>query len=337
MNYKLFSLFLFISFFFYSSFCKIAAKSDSLIFEVKEESLKSFYKELKIICKKNNLQKFTTHRSYPKFGKKIEWQSICIKIKNNGQNEKRFILNNFQTINLSNKEGLLTGYYEPEINVSKKKSKRFTIPILKYNANYKKMTREDINKNFNNKDVLLWTDNKIDLFFLQIQGSGIGLFENKKKIKISYAGNNDLKYKSIGKLMLKKRLIKGELNLFSIKDYLNKNLKKVDQILNYNERYIFFKLSKKNILDSSKGAMGLNLSPFVSVAIDTKHYPLGLPLVLQSKIYGMLPVIAMDKGSAIIGKNRADLFIGRGKKAEKIAGKLKEKLVIHALIPRNKK
>ena len=51
----------------------------------------------------------------------------------------------------------------------------------------------------------------------------------------------------------------------------------------------------------------------------------------------MLPVIAMDKGSAIIGKNRADLFIGRGKKAEKIAGKLKEKLVIHALIPRNKK
>ena len=132
-------------------------------------------------------------------------------------------------------------------------------------------------------------------------------------------------------------MIKGEINLFSIKDYLNKNPKKVDQILNYNERYIFFALSRKNILDSSKGAMGLNLSPYVSVAVDTKYYPLGLPLILKSETYGMLPVIAMDKGSAIIGKNRADLFIGRGKKAEEIAGRLKEKIVIQALIPRNRK
>ena len=72
------------------------------------------------------------------------------------------------------------------------------------------------------QDVLLWTDSKIELFFLQIQGSGIGLLEKKKKIKINYGGNNKKKYSSIGKLLKEKKLINGEINLFTIKNFSTK-------------------------------------------------------------------------------------------------------------------
>ena len=92
-----------------------------------------------------------------------------------------FLKQNFDLKLLSNNPGLLTGYYEPEILVSKKRNKKFKIPILKYNNSYKNLSRENITKNFNEKDVLLWTDDKIDLFFLQIQGSGIGVLQNKKR------------------------------------------------------------------------------------------------------------------------------------------------------------
>ena len=84
------------------------------------------------------------------------------------------------------------------------------------------------------------------------------------------------------------------------------------------------------------GSIGLSLIPFASVAIDKKYYPLGVPLILDkvSEIK-LLPVISMDTGGAIIGKNRADLFTGRGSEAEKIAGELKEKLFIYVLVPRD--
>ena len=83
-------------------------------------------------------------------------------------------------------------------------------------------------------------------------------------------------------------------------------------------------------------SIGLNLIPSVSIAIDKEYYPLGIPLILN-KVHDnkILPVISMDTGGAIIGKNRADLFTGRGIEAEKIAGELKEKLFIYVLVPKD--
>ena len=83
------------------------------------------------------------------------------------------------------------------------------------------------------------------------------------------------------------------------------------------------------------GSIGLSLNPYTSVAIDKKYYPLGIPLILHKVTdKRLLPVISMDTGGAIIGKNRADLFTGRGVAAEKIAGELKKKLLIYVLVPK---
>ena len=78
----------------------------------------------------------------------------------------------------------MTGYYEPEINVSLRKTKKFNVPILRYNKYYAKFDRRKIESSFKMKDVLLWTDSKIELFFLQIQGSGIGSLGGGKKLKL---------------------------------------------------------------------------------------------------------------------------------------------------------
>ena len=157
----------------------------------------------------------------------------------------------FQIKNLSNIDGKLTGYYEPKIKVSKIKTESFSIPILKYNKKFSGMKRSEINKQFRESDVLLWTDDKIDFFFLQIQGSGLGVFENGEKIKILYNGNNNLKYTSIGNVMIKKSLLnKKDVNLFTIKKYLRQNPNRAINILNENDRYIFFRITphKKTFL-----------------------------------------------------------------------------------------
>ena len=300
-----------------------------------ERDLSNFFKLFKKVCEKklsHNLQK---HSSYPFLGTKNQWNIVCKNLKTEVLNWS-FLLQNFKIIELSDKAGLLTGYYEPEIKVSFNKTKRFNIPVLKYNKNYDMLERKKIESNFKIQDVLVWTDSKIELFFLQVQGSGIGILENKKKIKINYGGNNKKKYTSIGKFLKKKKLIKGEINLFTIKKFLIENPKLTDKILNQNDRYIFFNIDQKDFKKSSLGSVGLSLIPNASVAIDKKYYPLGIPLVLHKvSDKKLLPVISMDTGSAIVGENRADLFTGRGFEAEKIAGELKKKLLIYVLVPKD--
>ena len=300
-----------------------------------EKDVSNFFKLFKKVCEKKLYENLQKHRSYPNFGTISQWKMVCKKLNTKNLNLS-FLLQNFKHKALSNKQGILTGYYEPEINVSFKKTKKFNVPILRYNKNYDQLDRNKIESNFKMQDVLLWTDSKIELFFLQIQGSGIGLLEKEKKIKINYGGNNKKKYSSIGRLLKEKKLINGEINLFTIKRFLYENPKLANDILNHNQRYIFFSINKKNTEKNSIGSIGLRLLPFASTAIDKKYYPLGIPLILDKVSDSkLLPVISMDTGGAIIGKNRADLFTGRGMVAEKIAGELKKKLLIYVLVPKD--
>ena len=309
--------------------------NDLLKYNSVEGDINEFVKSLKKVCEKKLFYNLQRHPSYPNLGTAKQWKVVCNSLKTKALN-RSFLLQNFRFKELSDKVGILTGYYEPEIMVSFKKTKKFNIPLLKHNKKYDMLERKKIESNFKMEDVVVWTDNKIELFFLQIQGSGVGTLENKRQIKINYGGNNKKKYSSIGKFLKKKKLIKGEINLFTIKKFLRENPDITDQILNQNERYIFFDIDKKNTKKSSVGSIGLNLSPYISVAIDKTYYPLGIPLILH-KISDkkLLPVISMDTGGAIIGKNRADLFTGRGIAAEKIAGELKKKLLIYVLVPKD--
>ena len=330
-------LFIFCILFFNNSLSNTITK---LVDELKNNNfinydIKEFYDLLKDNCSERLIVNLKSHASYPSFGTEKSWKNICKKIKSSNKSEKKFILENFKIKKLSDLNGLLTGYYEPEIKVSFKRDEIFKFPILKYNEKYKNIPRNKIENSFYSKDVLLWTNNKIELFFLQIQGSGIGVLPNKRIIKIAYGGNNNEKYTSIGKLLKKSELSGKEINLFTIKKFLYENPKKVEKILHANKRYIFFKIKNKDPKKKGPvGSYGVNLVKNISMAIDKIYYPLGIPMLIKLIDKNLsIPALALDTGSAIKGVNRADLFTGSGEKAENIAGTLKEKVLLYTLIP----
>ena len=314
-----------------------SAISNKQIHDLTNKQVALFSSQFKSVCDSSkfykNLNKIFKH----KFGKANEWKQKCLILKeiNSVEEFGRYLIQNFKFKKIQENSGLLTGYYEPIIRVSRKQTNVYKFPVLGRNKYYIKKPRGFIEENFRKKDVILWTDDKINLFFLHIQGSGVGEFSNKKKVKLVYDGNNEMSYTSIGKLLIKKEYInKDNVNLFTIKEWLRANSNLSKELLNQNKRFIFFKEISFGVGAQPIGAFGTSLMPNYSIAVDKNIYPLGLPFFIQmEKDKSILPVVSLDTGGAIIGANRADLFFGRGKDAEKKAGILKKKIYLHAFIP----
>lgn len=299
------------------------------------ENLDLFIKPLKESCNTGFLIKnLKHHSSYPRFGSVKKWKNFCVRL-NSSKDPKDFLLRNLDAKIFSYEMGLLTGYYEPLVHISYDKDSLYKYPILK-KSEHLMIPRRKILTNYKKKDVIGWAKNDINLFFLQIQGSGIGLLKSGEMIKISYAGNNGYEYSSIGKYLIKKSfLTKEDISADKIKKWLKENKKKRNEVFSQNRRYIFFKFEK---FDKSypKGAGGVALTPKISIAVDNKIYPYGIPVLTQTnkKKYNLI-LITHDTGSAIKGPNRGDLFVGRGEKAGSEAGKLIEKLKLYYLTPKN--
>lgn len=281
---------------------------------------KSFYRNL------------STHPTYPKFGNVERWQKFCREF-TKSNNQKDFVSQNLKINTLSNKKGILTGYYQPLLKISFQKNSLYKYPILK-KRKHLMIPREEISYAYKKEDVLCWAQSDIEVFFLQIQGSGLGLLKSGKILKISYSGNNGFNYTSIGKVLVKKSLLKKNgISAQKIKQWLKNNPKKKDLIFNHNRRFIFFELSD---FDNTYpiGSSNRELIPRVSLAIDSNIYPYGIPmLTLTKKKEYNLMVLTHDTGSAIRGQNRGDLFLGRGEKVGLEAGMLVEELKILYLTP----
>ncbi len=282
-------------------------------------------------------------------------------------NAKLFLLQNFTPYSIVDKnnkdEGLLTGYYEPQLHASLKESAKYKYPIyatpkdlvvvdlssiypeLKHYRLRGKIQNNKLVPYFSRKEsqfhdlnasVLCYCDSKIERFFLEVQGSGKVILDDNSTMYIGYDNQNGYKYASIGKYLLKKgEILPQNISLQSIKAWLIKHPSRVDEVLNYNKSMIFF--SKHN--QSATGALGLQLRVKSSIAVDKKYIPLGNMLYLSSKLGNKkfnTIVFAQDTGGAIKGPLRADLFLGSGSKALKIAGKLKAPLKLWLLIPNNK-
>ena len=118
------------------------------------------------------------NKQYPKFGSIKDWKEFCVKLEDTKSNLKNLIPKNIRIIKNNYPAGLITGYYQPTIKVSFIRNKEYKYPILKKNKIYDLKTRAFIDKNYKDDDIILWTDDYINLFFLQIQGSGIGVFKD---------------------------------------------------------------------------------------------------------------------------------------------------------------
>ena len=239
-----------------------------------------------------------------------------------------------------NNNGIMTGYYEPEIKAYKYQKKN-TYPLYKkdinkYGETIFSSTRKEINKGLlKNKGLeLAWVENEIEAFFFHIQGSGRLRFPNGEIKRIKFSGSNNKKYTSIGKILLKRNKIKKEnMSMHSIKDWLYKNKDEALEVMEQNERYIFFEEYAGEI----KGSAGVDLHPMISIAVDNSYHNLGDILLIndiKNKKYFL--GIAHDTGVAIKGPSRIDLFTGFGHQAEMIASGLNNKVSINKLKSKNK-
>ena len=127
-----------------------------------------------------------------------------------------------------------------------------------------------------------------------------------------------------------------EVSLQSIRKWLDKNPRRVNEVLHYNKSVVYFKQRE----NSASGSLGLRLTATRSIAVDRRYIPLGSMLYLNASIKDETVsriVLAQDTGGAIKGAIRADLFMGFGADARETAGKLKSPLKLWILLPKNKK
>lgn len=296
-------------------------------------------------------------------------KSVCQKALK-ATNGKEFFTKNFTPYKLLNKDettdGLITGYYEPILNGSFAKTDIFKYPLYKTPKDLitvrlssiypelKKYTlrgkivgnrlvpyesRKDFDKINKKLKPLLYVDNKVDKFFLEIQGSGKVKLPNHKILNIAYAQQNGRKYYPIGRKLVKDGYIdKKDISLQSIKQWCDENPSKVDELLNLNDSVVFFRISSK----TATGSLGVELVAHRNLAVDRSFIPLGFPVFLNTtNPIDNTPInslmVAADTGGAIKGDVRADYFWGNGAKAEQNAGKMAQKGSLTLLIPNQEK
>ncbi len=236
-----------------------------------------------------------------------------------------------------------TGYFIPVIKVSKTKDEIYKYPLYRKPKSGRLPSRKKIddgNALANRGLELCYSDDLLDNFLMQVQGSGIVEYEDGTKELLSYGGQNGHRYKSIGKyLVAAGHVPKEKISLEAIKTWCAENPDSVSTLLNRNPSYVFFNKSKKE----PSGAAGVPLSPFVSVAVDKRYIPLGSTLLVA------VPVLddndnfigheykistAQDVGGAIKGKGRMDFFCGTGESGKKRSGALNHYGKVWLLLPK---
>jgi membrane-bound lytic murein transglycosylase A len=240
-------------------------------------------------------------------------------------------------------QGLFTGYYEIELRGSRRQHKGFRIPI------YRKPPDPALATRYSRAEIeagvlagqgleLLWVDDPVDAFFLQIQGSGRVRLEDGSTIRIGYDGQNGFPYVPVGRLLIERGAIPREqLTMAAIRAWMKANPEAASALRGENPSFVYFREFRG---DGPFGAEGVVLTPERSLAVDRGLIPLGVPIWLEAEArFPQSPsvhrlVIAQDVGGAIKGPVRGDLFWGTGPVAGALAGAMNAHGRYYLILPR---
>ncbi len=311
-------------------------------------------------------------------GKRAVWKEVCasaVMVNAEDVTEVRnFFEGQFIPHVVNNADGSMsgtvTGYYEPLLRGSRTRNGKYQIPLFRVpedlltidlSAVYPELknmrlrgrvvgnkvvpyfSRAEItDKNSLAGKELVWVDNAVEAFFLQIQGSGrVYLEETQETIRVAYGDQNGHPYKSIGRFLVERGDLKLEqASAQGIAAWAVANPTRVQELLNVNPSVVFFKEEKLTAASKGpKGALGVPLTAQRSIAIDVQFIPLGVPVFLSTtQPNSDLPLrrlmLAQDTGGAIRGAVRADFFWGFGAEAGERAGKMKQVGSMWVLLPK---
>lgn len=255
-------------------------------------------------------------------------------------------LNAFQLSGKDRKGNVkFTGYYTPELKVSKKKTSRFKYPIYAFPEDWEGQlpTREQIDGEGildNKAEILAYAERLEDIYYMQLQGSGMVRYRNGTRSYFGYAGSNKHPYSSIGKHIKDNEAIRlKNISVKGIKRYLKDRPDMVEPILFTNPSYIFFEESKTMPL----GAGHVPLTADYSIAVDKRHIPLGscllaaLPVLDEEGYFSHHEykfLVAQDVGGAIRGNGHVDVYCGIGEEGQRKAMALHHYGQLWLLLPK---
>ncbi|WP_435628413.1 murein transglycosylase A [Candidatus Ferrigenium straubiae] len=307
---------------------------------------------------------------------KPNWQAVCTRSKELAQPDnaalRAFFEEGFTPYQVFNSDGssqgLVTGYYEPKLAGSRVRTERFRYPLyaapddlltidlgeaypqLKDLRLRGRLQGKRVVPYYNRSEIeagkaalqgreLFWVDNAVELFFLQIQGSGRIELPDGSLVKVGYAEQNGYPYVSIGRKLVETGELKlEEASMQGIKDWANRFPEKLPALLAQNPSYVFFR-ELPNGLAAPLGALGVPLTEAYSIAVDPRTIPLGAPVFLATTHPNTAEplnrlVLAQDTGGAIKGAVRADFFWGFGEQAGIQAGRMKQGGQMWVLFPK---
>ena len=277
-----------------------------------------------------------------------DWQPACAAAATVRPGEARaFFAQYFEAVQVGDGKAFATGYYEPEIAGSRVRRPGYEVPVYARPSDLievdlgmfsdtlkgRKIRGRVVGQTFVPYDdrtaieqgsldgraaVIAWAADAIDLFFLQVQGSGRLRLPDGGVMRIGYDSQNGRDYTGIGALMKKRGLLApGQSSLQGLSQWLHDHPAEGVAIMRENKSYVFFREQSGPAL----GALGLPVTGGVSAAADPHFVPLGAPVLLSmdrtdaSRLW-----VAQDTGGAIKGPNRIDTFWGAGADAEATAG-----------------
>ena len=273
-----------------------------------------------------------------------DWSSLCA-LAFDATDPRRFFELFFRPLLISDgNDPLFTGYFEPELNGSPVRTAKYRYPVYRMPAEARDirpwLTRREIltTSVMDGRGLeIAWVDDPVELFFLQVQGSGRIRYPDGSMIRVGYGGANGHNYSSIGKELVRRGTNQAhQLSADVIKNWVRRNPEAGQELLLHNASYVFVReVSQVPAEKGPLGAMNRSITPMRSIAVDTEYTPLGAPVWIEKD--GADPImrlmIAQDTGSAIKGAQRADIFFGTGDTAGRLAGQLKDPGRMVVLLP----
>jgi membrane-bound lytic murein transglycosylase A len=274
--------------------------------------------------------------------------------------------------NHRNPLGLFTGYYEPLLHGSRRRHGHYTVPLYGRPPELVTVDLGRFRDDLKGKKIagkvedgvlvpfpdrkaiddgalagrrleIVWVDDPVEAFFLQVQGSGRVQLEEGGEVRVGYAAQNGHAYSSIGKALIQRGALRADtVSMQTIRAWLQAHPDQTAGVLEKNASYVFFQETRAGS-EGPMGAEGVPLTPERSLAVDLRYMPLGVPLWLASRLPSPREgepdrrlhrlLIAQDTGGAIRGPVRGDVFFGFGGDAETMAGRMKHRGKMWVLLP----
>jgi membrane-bound lytic murein transglycosylase A len=311
-------------------------------------------------------------------GKAADWRPACAEAARLPAGDRaaarRFFESRFRpwsARNHRNPVGLFTGYYEPLLHGSRRRHGRYTVPLYGRPPELVTVDLGRFRDDLKGKRIagsvqggalvpfadrraidggalagrrleIVWVDDPVEAFFLQVQGSGRVALDEGGEMRVGFAAQNGHPYSSIGKALIQRGALRADtVSLQTIRAWLGAHPDQIPGVLERDASYVFFREAKG---EGPLGAEGVPLTPGRSLAVDLRYLPLGVPVWLASRLpppregapaprlHRLL--VAQDTGGAIRGPVRGDVFFGFGPDAETLAGGMKHRGKLWLLLPR---